>query len=628
MQARTSSHSCTAGHMKTTFTLFVILFFRIAFSVPPAFAMPAVDPSPAAARLPLKSMQDAVNNGQRLILFFYTIDDPRANDAAALMQELYMQRRQYNFELTGIALNADRPDEVKAFNTARGLAFPVIRDDGGTLAEQFNMKNALGFVLFNEQGRQIGYRQAAHTPAHMSLKQQWQAYLGAQLNMLSIPDDQPVLGLKPAVPSFEAETINAKKVSVSKLHRDKPLVLVIFSPRCINCVNELDFLNSLYTEELKGRFEILALSLMPQEPTANFVRDNGYTFPAVADQARRTIALFPTFSGSVPIAYFINPQGEIEYVHIGFSNDLKDVYRMQLRKLAGMDNPPLLVKDGYSGEQRCTICHEQQHLQWSLTGHAAAFSSLQRKGATGKQDCVACHVTGYEQPGGYQPGRPNRQLHNVQCESCHGPGYQSCSAYTGKKNDKKNAPQWKALCVQCHTEKESLNFVFARRFSRVLHTAMPKLKGLDRNERLALLNRSEKRHNPFDNPARYVGADACKACHTDQYQHWQSTLHASLKTDNATQPDRLYRFVTGSGSEGGYPEPGRDGVQCEACHGPAERHVQQPETKGHDYIVGLGAECPSCVVEQICRTCHNLEDSPEFDFERAIDRVRHPKPAR
>ena len=158
----------------------------------------------------------------------------------------------------------------------------------------------------------------------MNLKQQWRTYLSAQLSMLYIPDDQPVLGLKPAVPLFDATTINGKKISVSKLHRDKPLVLVIFSPSCVNCVNELDFLNSLYTEELKGRFEILALSLMPQKPTANFIRDNNYKFPAVADPTRRMIALFPTFSGSVPIAYFINPQGAIEYVHTGFSNDLKD----------------------------------------------------------------------------------------------------------------------------------------------------------------------------------------------------------------------------------------------------------------------------------------------------------------
>jgi hypothetical protein len=29
-------------------------------------------------------------------------------------------------------------------------------------------------------------------------------------------------------------------------------------------------------------------------------------------------------------------------------------------------------------------------------------------------------------------------------------------------------------------------------------------------------------------------------------------------------------------------------------------------------------------VEQICRSCHGAADDPEFDFDRAIERVRHP----
>ncbi len=613
--------------MKTTFLLWCVLFFCVTFSVMPACASPAISAPSPAARQALDSIKNAIQKKQRLILFFYTIDNPRAEDAATLMQGLYMQRRDYNFELIGIVLNADRPDEVKTFNTSHQLTFPVILDDDGTLAQRFKMKDSVGFVLFNEQGRQLGYRRTAHTPAHMNLKQQWQTYLSAKLGMLSIPNDQPVLGLKPMVPLFEAKTISGEKISVSKLHRDKPLVLTIFSTRCVNCVKELDFLNSLYTKELKGRFEILALSLKPQQPTAQFVRDNGYGFPVVADPAWNAIALFPSFTGSVPTTYIINTQGTIESVHIGFSTYLEDVYRMQLRKLAGMDNPPLLIKNGYSGEQRCAICHEQQHLQWSLTGHATAFASLQRKGATDKQACVACHVTGYEQPGGYQPDQPARQLQNVQCESCHGPGYQSCSAYTEKKEPTKKASQWKALCLECHTKKESLNFVFPRRFMQVRHTNMPDISTLGRSERLTLLNREGKRQNPFDNPALYVGADTCKACHTKQYQHWQSTAHASLSADNSTQPDRLHRFVTGLGADGGYPEAGRNSVQCEACHGPGERHVQQPDAKGHGYIVGLGGECPSCVVEQICRTCHSVKDSPEFDFDRAIEQVRHPQPA-
>ena len=65
------------------------------------------------------------------------------------------------------------------------------------------------------------------------------------------------------------------------------------------------------------------------------------------------------------------------------------------------------------------------------------------------------------------------------------------------------------------------------------------------------------------------------------------------------------------------------GVQCEECHGPGERHLNNPEARGHEYIVGLGAECQSCVVEQICRRCHSLKFDPDFDFDKQINIVRH-----
>ncbi|MEI6126588.1 MAG: hypothetical protein WCQ99_08570, partial [Pseudomonadota bacterium] len=71
------------------------------------------------------------------------------------------------------------------------------------------------------------------------------------------------------------------------------------------------------------------------------------------------------------------------------------------------------------------------------------------------------------------------------------------------------------------------------------------------------------------------------------------------------------------------PETGREGIQCEACHGPGENHLKNPEAKGQNYIVGLGAECSSCVVEQICRRCHGPADDPSFDFETYREKIRH-----
>jgi len=302
---------------------------------------------------------------------------------------------------------------------------------------------------------------------------------------------------------------------------------------------------------------------------------------------------------------------------------------MELRKLCGLSNRPLLNAAGYSGQERCAVCHERQHVQWSLTRHSDAFLSLVRKGSERDPACVACHVTGFGQPGGYSLAdmKNARRFEGVQCESCHGPGHQSCAAFTGTRAPRRTREQWQAVCVSCHTEKESLNFKFESRYPKVLHTQVPDVSAMSRHERETLLRTYRAKKNLFDNPAAYVGAAACSACHEAQFRHWQTTAHATAHTTDRARsaPDeKQYRYHTGTGSTSGHPEPGREGVQCEACHGPGGRHAKEPDKKGHDYIVSLSQECSSCVVEQICRTCHGPEDDPEFDFNASFPKIRHP----
>jgi len=219
-----------------------------------------------------------------------------------------------------------------------------------------------------------------------------------------------------------------------------------------------------------------------------------------------------------------------------------------------------------------------------------------------------------------------RSFENVQCEACHGPGYKSCSAFAGKQAQKPSTAQWQAVCLSCHTEKESLNFSFTKRLPRVLHGSAPDLSAMGPAERMKVLADYRRKRNLFDNPARYTGAGSCRECHPQEYGQWAATPHAAAGSGpeaRAASPEKMYRYVTGSGSPGGYPEPGREGVQCEACHGPGERHIENPDARGQSYIVPLGAQCDSCVVEQICRSCHGSADDPGFDFDKAVEKVRH-----
>jgi peroxiredoxin len=469
----------------------------------------------------------------------------------------------------------------------------------------------------------------SYTSQEVNLTENWRAFASNYLKFRYIPADQPMLGIQPPLPVFAAKDLSGSMVDSKDIYKKGPAVVVIFSPKCSHCQDELTFLNSLYTAgELTGQFEVVAISILDKQTTADFINNQKYAFPVIADADKKLCSLFPSYTGSIPLSFVVDQSASIVSLHKGFDEYQRDIYLMELKKLAGLPNPPLLSKSGYSGEKTCAICHEKEHIQWKLTRHADAILSLVRKGEEDNDKCISCHVTGFGAAGGYDLSNKKlpKNLENVQCESCHGPGYQSCSAFTGHKQKKRKMAEWKKMCLSCHTKKESINFVFAKRYPRILHTNAPDFSTMSKEERLQFMRSFREKQNIFDNPAKYTGAASCRECHTKQYNHWEKTVHASAHTTEkakAAAPEKLFRYNTGVGSAGGYPEQGREGVQCESCHGPGEKHLTTPKAKGHGYIVGLGSECSSCVVEQICRRCHSVADDPEFDFQKQIEEVRH-----
>ena len=89
---------------------------------------------------------------------------------------------------------------------------------------------------------------------------------------------------------------------------------------------------------------------------------------------------------------------------------------------AGRKPPPVPAgKSGYAGIELCTGCHLEERRVWDRTAHARAYPTLSVQFKEYNLDCVSCHVTGYEKPGG-STVTMNESLRNVQCEECHGPG--------------------------------------------------------------------------------------------------------------------------------------------------------------------------------------------------------------
>ncbi len=102
---------------------------------------------------------------------------------------------------------------------------------------------------------------------------------------------------------------------------------------------------------------------------------------------------------------------------------------------------------GFIGVDACTKCHKEPREVWDGTRHAHAYATLADQEKQFNLDCVSCHVTGYEQPGGSTVTHVSG-LENVQCEVCHGPGSKHAS---DPKHVKPVTSKPKGdACVACH----------------------------------------------------------------------------------------------------------------------------------------------------------------------------------
>ncbi len=121
---------------------------------------------------------------------------------------------------------------------------------------------------------------------------------------------------------------------------------------------------------------------------------------------------------------------------------------------ANLKPPPLGPDDiAYVGSVACSGCHQLAYAWWSTHAHGHAYRTLQERNKEYNLDCVGCHVTGYEQPGGSTVTHNlDLALVNVGCESCHGPG-----AKHAKDPEKfgilRDTPE--STCLQCHNTQHS-----------------------------------------------------------------------------------------------------------------------------------------------------------------------------
>ncbi len=163
---------------------------------------------------------------------------------------------------------------------------------------------------------------------------------------------------------------------------------------------------------------------------------------------------------------------------------------------------------------------------------------------------------------------------------------------------------------------------------------------------------------PIEHPSgsTFVGAEQCGECHTEAYEIWEKTPHArafeSLKHAREGQKDygitRIYdaeclachvvgwepkqalRYTSGFlNEEFARNEAERErsqllqGSQCENCHGPGSRHVELAESDELDEDHKLMEVTLETAKKSLCNRCHDLDNSPNFQFDEYWEKVKH-----
>jgi hypothetical protein len=128
---------------------------------------------------------------------------------------------------------------------------------------------------------------------------------------------------------------------------------------------------------------------------------------------------------------------------------------------AGQEPPPVPAgQAGYAGAEECSFCHGEATEFWQKTKHHQAWDTLEVAGKQFDYECIGCHVTGWEAPGGATLAR-NEHLRDVQCEVCHGPGSLHVAAEGADQPRTIVRTPAETLCQGCHNQEHSDTFEFS-----------------------------------------------------------------------------------------------------------------------------------------------------------------------
>lgn len=601
---------------------------------------PGVDPQVkpqdkryTAVTLEGKPFDAAAYEGDKILFAFFSIHHKNAPDMLRALTKILPYERQFRFRIFAVNINPDEQALVKAFIEKHKVALPVLVDSTDlALAGRLGIANEVALRgLSNKHEPSFGIKQYDVFALSDEGEEDFIAFLKENLEIKSYHGLAPVLGHTPEVPDIDFDTFDGKTLAFEDF-KGKVVQVIFYSPACPHCQEEMTHLRDKVYPVLHPKgYEVIGFSMLKLEGKAlSLNKSFKFPWPTVDDSERLVRKLFSPRGTSVPENFIIDKSGRVRFSYSGYNHEQEKIYAGMIKKLLGqvLDPKEILSDKRFNGEQSCLICHEGEHVQWQTTAHGHAWETLVIKGEQNNPECIGCHSLGMDDPRGYKAHKDKKSqkqvwmvpefLQNVQCENCHGIG-------GPHKSEPMKTAAMEKTCLTCHTDTFSLHFDPKKRLPKVDHSDTAAVMKMSFEDRLALLTKVGKRPAElFDTTLKYVGSSSCMSCHAATHQNWQSSVHGQafetlVKAGKQDDANCLKCHTVGFNEESGYQvgiaHKDLQGVGCESCHGPGETHVA---SKKKEDIRGLGDDCPFCVIEQICLSCHDAANSPNFNIHQGL----------
>lgn len=242
----------------------------------------------------------------------------------------------------------------------------------------------------------------------------------------------------------------------------------------------------------------------------------------------------------------------------------------------------------FIGSERCSLCHNNTHSDWSETLHSRALESLEAIGQDKNEDCIGCHTVGFGEDGGFVDRKTTNALAGVGCEACHG----AARDHAENVADESLRPTINiaaSVCGRCHTDSHHPNF---EDWSDSKHAAV----------------------EPELVPRFAAGSslNSCGKCHSGDYFY-----HAIIKGETVDD-----NFLEGKTSEE------MNGITCAVCHNPHAKtgnaatpedgrdyQLRYPQIKYTEPSVSL-ADATDPTRFNLCGQCHHSRERVWTDSSR------------